>query len=76
MGRRRRKLAARRRLIYLALSEFNDDLADDALINVDNLSVMEDGRALSCEDADRLGRSYSNDCPYVFADEDTVRRLD
>ncbi|QLH76966.1 DUF839 domain-containing protein [Halosimplex rubrum] len=52
------------------------DVADDALINVDNLYVMEDGRVLCCEDADQLGRSYSNDCLYVFADEDTVRRLD
>jgi len=52
------------------------DVADDALINIDNLYVMEDGRVLCCEDADQLGRSYSNDCLYVFADEDTVRRLD
>ncbi|WP_330633083.1 alkaline phosphatase PhoX [Halocatena halophila] len=46
-------------------------IADDALINVDNIAVMDDGRVLCCEDADQLGRSYSNDCLYVFEpDED------
>lgn len=42
------------------------DVADDALINVDNVSVMDDGRVLCCEDADQFGRSYKNDCLYVY----------
>ncbi len=42
------------------------DVADDALINVDNVYVMDDGRVLCCEDADQLGRSYPNDCLYVY----------
>nr|WP_254528475.1 alkaline phosphatase PhoX [Natrinema gelatinilyticum] len=42
------------------------DVADDALINVDNVYVMDDGRVLCCEDAAQLGRSYSNDCLYVY----------
>ncbi len=42
------------------------DVADDALINVDNVYVMDDGRVLCCEDADQLGRTYSNDCLYVY----------
>ncbi|EFW92868.1 hypothetical protein ZOD2009_08359 [Haladaptatus paucihalophilus DX253] len=42
------------------------DIADDALINVDNIYVMDDGRVLCCEDADKFGRSYSNDCLYVY----------
>jgi len=41
-------------------------VADDALINVDNVLVMDDGRVLCCEDADQFGRSYSNDCLYVY----------
>jgi hypothetical protein len=27
---------------------------------------MDDGRVLGCEDADTFGRSYSNDCMYVY----------
>ena len=42
------------------------DVADDALINIDNVFVMDDGRVLCCEDADTFGRSYSNDCMYVY----------
>ena len=42
------------------------DVADDALVNVDNVYVMDDGRVLCCEDADQLGRSYPNDCLYVY----------
>jgi secreted PhoX family phosphatase len=42
------------------------DVADDALINVDNVYVMRDGRVLCCEDADQFGRSYPNDCLYVY----------
>ncbi|ELZ92900.1 hypothetical protein C440_12304 [Haloferax mucosum ATCC BAA-1512] len=45
-------------------------IADDALINVDNLSVLDDGRVLCCEDADQFGRSYKNDCLYVYTPED------
>lgn len=47
------------------------DVADDALINVDNVYVMDDERVLCCEDADQLGRSYSNDCLYVYQPEET-----
>nr|WP_303645294.1 alkaline phosphatase PhoX [Salinirubrum litoreum] len=42
------------------------DVADDALINVDNVYALDDGRLLCCEDADQLGRSYPNDCLYVY----------
>jgi hypothetical protein len=42
------------------------DVADDALVNVDNVYVMDDGRVLCCEDADQLGRSYPNDALYVY----------
>ncbi|WP_266082208.1 alkaline phosphatase PhoX [Haladaptatus caseinilyticus] len=50
-------------------------IADDALINVDNIYVMDDGRVLCCEDADKFGRSYSNDCMYVYdPNEDAGRR--
>ncbi|WP_433631932.1 alkaline phosphatase PhoX [Halomicrococcus sp. NG-SE-24] len=42
------------------------DVANDALINVDNVYVMDDGRVLCCEDADQFGRSYANDCLYVY----------
>ena len=42
------------------------DVSDDALVNVDNVYVMDDGRVLCCEDADQLGRSYPNDCLYVY----------
>jgi secreted PhoX family phosphatase len=41
-------------------------IANDALVNVDNVYVMDDGRVLCCEDADKFGRSYSNDCLYVY----------
>jgi secreted PhoX family phosphatase len=47
------------------------DVANDALVNVDNVFVMDDGRVLCCEDAAQFGRSYPNDCLYVFTpDED------
>jgi secreted PhoX family phosphatase len=42
------------------------DVADDALVNVDNVYVLDDGRVLCCEDAAQLGRSYKNDCMYVY----------
>ncbi|MFC4405607.1 alkaline phosphatase PhoX [Haloarchaeobius iranensis] len=42
------------------------DVADDALVNVDNVYVMDDGRVLCCEDADQFGRSYPNDALYVY----------
>jgi len=41
-------------------------VSDDAVVNVDNVYVMDDGRVLCCEDADQLGRSYPNDCMYVY----------
>ncbi|PSP98660.1 cell surface protein [Halobacteriales archaeon QS_4_70_19] len=50
------------------------DVADDALVNVDNVRVMEDGRVLCCEDADQLGRSYKNDCLYVYTPEEQLGR--
>ncbi|ELZ79418.1 hypothetical protein C455_07537 [Haloferax larsenii JCM 13917] len=49
------------------------DIADDALINVDNVSVLDDGRVLCCEDADQFGRSYKNDCLYVYTPEERGR---
>jgi secreted PhoX family phosphatase len=42
------------------------DVANDALVNVDNLFALNDGRVLCCEDADKYGRSYPNDCLYVY----------
>ena len=45
------------------------DVADDALLNVDNVYVMDDGRVLCCEDASQYGRSYPNDCMYVYTPE-------
>ena len=42
------------------------DVADDALLNIDNVWVMDDGRVLCCEDAAQFGRSYPNDCLYVY----------
>src|SRR5699024_6765940 len=41
-------------------------IADDALLNIDNVFVMNDGRVLCCEDADQFSRSYPNDCLYVY----------
>jgi secreted PhoX family phosphatase len=49
-------------------------VADDALINIDNVYVMDDGRVLCCEDADKFGRSYSNDCLYVYDPDEDARR--
>ncbi|WP_254536183.1 alkaline phosphatase PhoX [Halomarina litorea] len=46
------------------------DVANGALVNVDNLFVMNDGRVLCCEDADQFGRSYPNDCLYVYTPDD------
>jgi secreted PhoX family phosphatase len=48
------------------------DVADDALINIDNVYVMGDGRVLCCEDADQFGRSYSNDGLYVYTPEEAA----
>jgi secreted PhoX family phosphatase len=50
--------------------------ANDALRNVDNVYVMDDGRVLCCEDGfNESQRSYPNDCLYVYdpadADGDT-----
>jgi secreted PhoX family phosphatase len=54
------------------------DVANDALINVDNVYVMDDGRVLCCEDADQYRRSYPNDCLYVYTpeEEDTPGQSD
>jgi secreted PhoX family phosphatase len=46
------------------------DVANDALVNVDNVFVLDDGRVLCCEDADQYGRSYPNDCMYVYTPEE------
>jgi len=41
--------------------------ADDALRNIDNVYVMDDGRVLCCEDGfGGPARSYPNDCLYVY----------
>jgi secreted PhoX family phosphatase len=45
------------------------DVADDALLNIDNVYVMDDGRVLCCEDASQYGRSYPNDCMHVYTPE-------
>jgi secreted PhoX family phosphatase len=45
------------------------NIADDALLNIDNVYVMENGKVLCCEDADQLGRSYKNDGLYVYDPE-------
>jgi secreted PhoX family phosphatase len=42
------------------------DVANDALLNIDNVFVMDDGQVLCCEDAEQFGRSYPNDCLYVY----------
>ncbi|MFC6724236.1 alkaline phosphatase PhoX [Halobium palmae] len=42
------------------------DVANSALVNVDNVFVLEDGRVLCCEDADQYNRTYPNDCLYVY----------
>lgn len=47
------------------------NIADDALLNIDNVFVMNDGRVLCCEDAAQFGRSYPNDCLYIFAPENS-----
>ena len=46
------------------------DVANDALLNIDNVFVLNDGRVLCCEDADKYGRSYPNDCLYVYTPEE------
>lgn len=49
--------------------DFSDgpDAANDALRNIDNVYVMDDGRVLCCEDGfDESNRSYPNDCLYVY----------
>lgn len=42
------------------------DVADDALLNIDNVWVMDDGKVICCEDAAQFGRSYPNDCLYIY----------
>ncbi|WP_173862769.1 alkaline phosphatase PhoX [Salinigranum rubrum] len=49
--------------------DFTDaaEVANDALRNIDNVYVMEDGRVLCCEDGfNESRRSYPNDCLYVY----------
>ncbi len=46
------------------------EVADEALLNIDNVYVMDDGRVLCCEDAAQYGRSYPNDCLYVYTPEE------
>ncbi|NEU56827.1 alkaline phosphatase PhoX [Halorussus sp. MSC15.2] len=48
------------------------DVANDALLNIDNVFVMDDGRVLCCEDADQYGRSFPNDCLYVYTPEEMI----
>ena len=52
------------------------DVADDALLNIDNVFVLDDGRVLCCEDADQYGRSYPNDCLYVYTPEEMADTSD
>jgi secreted PhoX family phosphatase len=52
------------------------DIANDALLNIDNVYVMDDGRVLCCEDADQLGRSYPNDCMYIYTPDEEAARGD
>ena len=47
-------------------------VADDALLNVDNVFAMNDGRVLCCEDADQFGRSFPNDCLYIYTPDETA----
>lgn len=42
------------------------EVADNALVNVDNVQVIEDGRVLLFEDAEQLGRSYPNDNFWIY----------
>ena len=49
--------------------DFTDgpEVANDAVRNIDNVYVMDDGRVLCCEDGfDESRRSYPNDCLYVY----------
>jgi len=51
------------------------DVANDALLNIDNVFVMDDGRVLCCEDADQFKRSYPNDCLYVYTPDESDHSL-
>jgi secreted PhoX family phosphatase len=46
------------------------DVANDALLNIDNVFVMDDDRVLCCEDAAQYGRTYPNDCLYVYTPDE------
>ncbi|MFC3957393.1 alkaline phosphatase PhoX [Halovivax cerinus] len=48
-------------------------LQDVSLVNVDNVSVMDDGRVLCCEDKGTFGRSYPNDAMWVYQPPATLR---
>ncbi|WP_192918501.1 alkaline phosphatase PhoX [Salinigranum salinum] len=53
----------------------NHQVANDALRNVDNVYVMDDGRVLCCEDGfNESQRSYPNDCLYVYEPEESPAR--
>lgn len=52
------------------------EVADEALLNIDNVYVMDDGRVLCCEDASQYGRSYPNDCLYVYTPEERTKKAD
>ncbi|QIB74201.1 DUF839 domain-containing protein [Halogeometricum borinquense] len=46
------------------------DVANDSVLNIDNVFVMDDGRVLCCEDADKFGRSFPNDCMYLYTPDE------
>jgi secreted PhoX family phosphatase len=48
------------------------DVMNSALINVDNVFVLQNGKVLCCEDADKFNRSYPNDCLYVYTPEELM----
>jgi secreted PhoX family phosphatase len=48
-------------------------VADDAIINIDNVMVMRDRRVLLCEDNSPLRRSYTNDVLWVYEPPVEVR---
>jgi len=38
----------------------------DAILNIDNVKVLRDGRVILCEDADQFGREFPNDSMWVY----------
>ena len=51
------------------------DVADGAVVNVDGIFVLNDGRVICSEDADQYGRSYPNDCMYIYTPDDSGHSL-